>query len=188
MEDQPMLDNLRRRLAEDLSISFRGKKLRVSAAGSLEGVQEDVLPDALAALTAPATLVLKPLQASGCADDHIAAVNLTRPTGSPPDPEALTEALDEVRSAWPPPSMNPPHSWLALSLSVYLFVGGRVGLSACLAACECLHMLRSIHLITPTAMNAVHMPGSDSSATHIRKRDRVLLVCRTQWLALMMLA
>lgn len=96
-----LLDNIRRRLNEDLTISFRGKKLRVSAAGSLEGVGEENLQDALAALVAPALIVLEPLQPSSCADDHIAAVNLTRPVQVPPDPKLAEELIAEVRATHP---------------------------------------------------------------------------------------
>uniref|UniRef100_A0A061RWY6 Protein involved in mrna turnover and stability n=1 Tax=Tetraselmis sp. GSL018 TaxID=582737 RepID=A0A061RWY6_9CHLO len=95
------LEGLKRRLAEDLTISFRGRKLKVAAKGSLEGVAESELAAALEDLSVPATLVLEPLQPLSCADDHIAAVNLARPTADAPDPGAVEEALEAARVIHP---------------------------------------------------------------------------------------
>ena len=88
MRTDATLDRLRERLGEDLSVEVAGKKhTLVAGVGSFERVPTgdvEALRSAFAALKAPATLVLSTGLAPDCGEDHVSAVNLTRPIRLPP--------------------------------------------------------------------------------------------------------
>lgn len=99
------LNRLREALGDDgATVSLRGKRLRATARGSLEGVED--IGEALAALEAPASIVLVEVNADGttaprsCGDDHVAAVNLCRPLpedwDNPRCRSAVSAALESV--------------------------------------------------------------------------------------------
>mmetsp|Transcript_12428 Transcript_12428/g.29271 ORF Transcript_12428/g.29271 Transcript_12428/m.29271 type:complete len:478 (+) Transcript_12428:136-1569(+) len=83
--DADHLDLIRKRLGPSLSLQESGKRLRLVAGGSLQGVSHDALGDAFAKLKVPCTLCLEPEDPPNCGDDHIVAVNLTRPLDRIPD-------------------------------------------------------------------------------------------------------
>ena len=81
LNDADELDDIRRILGSDLVLpGSDGATYSLVAGGTLAGVPADGLQAGLAALTAPATIVLA---AAGtepdCGQDHVEAVNLTRP-------------------------------------------------------------------------------------------------------------
>eukprot|EP00873_Tetraselmis_striata_P014652 jgi/Tetstr1/434916/TSEL_023913.t1 len=96
LREQATLDSIRGRLDGRLSLSINRRRLAVAPGGSLAGVAAEELPAALAALSAPCRLVFGPLEPSGCSDDHIAAVNLSRRLDGrePPDPQAVRDAVE----------------------------------------------------------------------------------------------
>lgn len=83
MDTQAQLDALSNRLDEDLAFTIQGRKLRVAAQGALAGVGHNDLQEAFAALTAPVELVFEHVTQLTCGDDHVSAVNLTRPMDDP---------------------------------------------------------------------------------------------------------
>eukprot|EP00928_Gymnodinium_smaydae_P047072 TRINITY_DN31405_c0_g1_i1.p1 TRINITY_DN31405_c0_g1~~TRINITY_DN31405_c0_g1_i1.p1 ORF type:complete len:480 (+),score=86.33 TRINITY_DN31405_c0_g1_i1:84-1523(+) len=87
---------LRRRLGSSLTLSTQGQNYRLVAGGSLEGADPAELASALARLSAPCTLRLEPEEPPTCGDDHVVAVNLTRPMDEPPDRGLVRAALAEV--------------------------------------------------------------------------------------------
>jgi hypothetical protein len=95
------LDRLRDRLGESMSVKVDGEThTLVAGAGSLEGVRAgDIagLRAALAALQAPAVLVLATGSAPDCGEDHVTAINLTRPVHLPTAEEEEKEDRDEKR-------------------------------------------------------------------------------------------
>merc|ERR1712070_1327223 len=95
-----MLETLRERLDENLAVSLRGKRLRLAASGALRGVAREKLQEALAELTAPCELVLESEDPSDCGDDHVVAVNLTRPM-DPCKPGLVEQALQKVCQKYP---------------------------------------------------------------------------------------
>ena len=95
------LDAIRSRLGRDgenpLVLVVGGRALTVVAEGSLEGVAPERMEDALRQLRAPATLVLSSGTTPDCGEDHVSAVNLTRPL-------RLDDAEDEDPATSPSPS------------------------------------------------------------------------------------
>ena len=107
LDTERSLERLREALGEDgATVSLRGKRLRATARGSLEGTAEEDIGEALAALEAPATVVLIEVNADGtptprsCGDDHVAAVNVCRPLpedwDNPRSRAAVATALDTI--------------------------------------------------------------------------------------------
>ena len=105
LDTERSLERLREALGEDgATVSLRGKRLRATARGSLEGAED--IGEALAALEAPATVVLIEVNADGtptprsCGDDHVAAVNVCRPLpedwDNPRSRAAVATALDSI--------------------------------------------------------------------------------------------
>ena len=111
------LDAIRSRLGRDgenpLVLVVGGRALTVVAEGSLEGVAPERMEDALRQLRAPATLVLSSGTTPDCGEDHVSAVNLTRPL-------RLDDAEDEDPATSPSPlettttdddASRPPTGW-----------------------------------------------------------------------------
>eukprot|EP00747_Dinoflagellata_sp_TGD_P221190 gnl/TRDRNA2_/TRDRNA2_93061_c0_seq1.p1 gnl/TRDRNA2_/TRDRNA2_93061_c0~~gnl/TRDRNA2_/TRDRNA2_93061_c0_seq1.p1 ORF type:complete len:592 (+),score=112.62 gnl/TRDRNA2_/TRDRNA2_93061_c0_seq1:131-1777(+) len=92
ISSETTLETLRERIGDDMAITIRGKRFRVAAEGALAGVPASGLRDAFLALSVPTSLVLVPEEPSNCGEDHIAAVNLTRPMATPPHPSEVREA------------------------------------------------------------------------------------------------
>ena len=111
LQDEEDLDTLRERLSDTLEISLRGMRFRLAPGGALADVAEDGLKDALAQLTPPCTVCLASGAAAGdCGDDHVTAVNLTRPCASPSVGDgpseaaasnAVRRAVDAACARWP---------------------------------------------------------------------------------------
>lgn len=81
--EQSMLEAIRSRISRpELTFDVQGQRYRLVPGGDLAGVTSQAdLPDALAALTAPATLLLLPVAVADydSGEDVVCAVNLTRP-------------------------------------------------------------------------------------------------------------
>eukprot|EP00929_Paragymnodinium_shiwhaense_P080644 TRINITY_DN42070_c0_g1_i1.p1 TRINITY_DN42070_c0_g1~~TRINITY_DN42070_c0_g1_i1.p1 ORF type:complete len:457 (+),score=86.47 TRINITY_DN42070_c0_g1_i1:114-1484(+) len=89
------LDRFRTRLDDDLSLVLHGKKYILAAGGSLEGTREDRMKEAFRQLNAPCSLVLALADPITCGDDHVVAVNLTRPI-SPVRGHEVEKAIETV--------------------------------------------------------------------------------------------
>ena len=74
-----MLGHMRRRLGSELAISLQGQHLRLVPGGSLAHVPQDGLAEAVATWHEGMELCLERVPPPGCGDDHVTAVNLTRP-------------------------------------------------------------------------------------------------------------
>lgn len=83
VESSGMLHLYRHRIAPDLSITQQGRRFKLAASHSLEGVAPEDLPQAFAKLAAPCTLCFVSDEQASCGHDRIAAVNLARPLGTP---------------------------------------------------------------------------------------------------------
>ena len=82
------LDRLRERLDDALSMDVGGRRHSLVPAGAMAGIAPERMADALRVLRAPATLVLSTGREPDCGEDHVVAVNLTRPVRvMPPDEE-----------------------------------------------------------------------------------------------------
>lgn len=101
LEDDQSLDRVRGMLDDAMEITLRGAVHRVAAAGSLDGVEAAALPAALAALTAPATVVLQNTVPRSSGDDSIVALNLTRRCVAPPPGFDHAEAVAPVVARYP---------------------------------------------------------------------------------------
>jgi hypothetical protein len=99
VEDEELLLLSRQRLGDSLGMWYRGKRLNLAAAGALAGIAPGDLREAFANLHAPCTLVLEKGEAN-CGDDHITAVNLTRPIPAP-KPALVAQAIERVAQAFP---------------------------------------------------------------------------------------
>jgi hypothetical protein len=116
VDDDETLDLLRSQLDRSLCMTVRGDKvLRLAAAGALEGVERSGMEEALRRLSAPCIIVFEEEGDANCGDDHITAVNLTRPI-RPLDPAQVSAAIAEVAAAYPKAS---PHL-----VELTHFVGG----------------------------------------------------------------
>ena len=82
--DSPdQLENMRARLGPELSFAMHGERLRLAAAGSFAGLEPMALRSRLEEeYSAPLEVVLERDPPPGCGDDHVCAVNLTRPLSS----------------------------------------------------------------------------------------------------------
>jgi len=101
ISDASNLSALRARLGPQLAITVQGRTYRLAPGGSLEDVREADLPEAFANLRTPATICLASTDTLNCGDDHVAAVNLTRPFPEAPRPLEVRTALDYVCSKYP---------------------------------------------------------------------------------------
>ena len=79
VDDEAYLTMFKARLGDELAFNIEGKRLKLIPGGALEGVPVEGLKDALDALSPPAVLHIAAAVPSTVGDDHIAAVNLTRP-------------------------------------------------------------------------------------------------------------
>lgn len=100
ISDNRTLEMVRARLGSGLTLSANGQQFCLAAAGSLEGIAKDNLAEALALLTAPCELVLTPETPPTCGDDHVIAVNLTRPVDPPPEPAVMERYKHSVSSKY----------------------------------------------------------------------------------------
>lgn len=100
---QRELNTFREKLRQqDYQLSVQGKTYRLVAGGSLAGAADPAgLPEALAAAEAPAELHLATVEPPTCGDDHIAAVNLTRPLGAPRSAQKVQAAMEAVLEKFP---------------------------------------------------------------------------------------
>ena len=96
VQDEEVLRLIRRRLGESLSFSVQGQSLRLIAGGALSGVAEGALPQALEALEfhEGMELCLERVPRPSCGDDHVTAVNLTRPISA-----LSSSSADQVEQA-----------------------------------------------------------------------------------------
>ena len=80
LDSQDALDNMRERLGSELRLRIHGETLRLAARGSFDGLEPMALRSALNAPYAePLEIVLERDPPPGCGDDHVTAVNVTRP-------------------------------------------------------------------------------------------------------------
>jgi len=93
---QSMLDNLRERMGDELTMTLQGRRFHLVAAGALEGVAPHALGEAFAQLKAPCSITLASSDPTDCGNDHVVAVNLTRPMGEPPKPYDVQRAVATV--------------------------------------------------------------------------------------------
>mmetsp|Transcript_56301 Transcript_56301/g.131940 ORF Transcript_56301/g.131940 Transcript_56301/m.131940 type:complete len:467 (-) Transcript_56301:49-1449(-) len=95
--DMESLAIIRGRLGNSLTFQDQGKRLRLVAGGSLDGVPKEALGAEFAKLKVPCTVCLEPEDPPNCGDDHIVAVNLTRPMelGMPQEAQ-VADAYAEV--------------------------------------------------------------------------------------------
>lgn len=95
-----MLEKFRERLGSSLSVTLQGRRLKLAASGALDGVPADRLAEAFANLKAPCTISLESEEPVNCGDDHVVAVNLTRPTEQVPQPQVVGRAVAAVCSKY----------------------------------------------------------------------------------------
>ena len=106
IDDASMLDMIRHRMDDDMTLDLGGKKLKLVAKGSLEGiVAPEELLEKFAALVPPATVFFEDAsaEAPNCGNDHVTAVNLARPITAKdvPSPGIVTRAKQAVCSRYP---------------------------------------------------------------------------------------
>lgn len=100
ISDPMTLSSIRARLGSELKITVRGREYRLAPGGSLENVRQEDLREAFSSLRTPATICLASVEPPNCGDDHIAAVNLTRPIEAP-KPLEVRSHIDCVCSKYP---------------------------------------------------------------------------------------
>eukprot|EP00927_Polykrikos_kofoidii_P019565 TRINITY_DN19162_c0_g1_i1.p1 TRINITY_DN19162_c0_g1~~TRINITY_DN19162_c0_g1_i1.p1 ORF type:complete len:477 (+),score=96.16 TRINITY_DN19162_c0_g1_i1:79-1509(+) len=91
-----MLEKFRERLGDGLSVTLQGRRFKLAAKAALEGVPEDKLLTAFANLPTPSEICLESQDDVNCGDDHVVAMNLTRPTTSIPQPSLVERAVAAV--------------------------------------------------------------------------------------------
>ena len=69
--EHPTLEILREKLGETLTMTIRGKQLRLAAKGALQGVAPADLAVALSRLQCPCTIILEVDGEPNCGEDHI---------------------------------------------------------------------------------------------------------------------
>jgi len=99
LETDADLENMKNCLGSTLSMRGEGQTFHLVAEASLDDADPDDLAAALAALRAPATLALRPHP--DCSEDHIIAVNLTRPTAQASLEQEARCAVAEAHKACP---------------------------------------------------------------------------------------
>merc|ERR1712136_328900 len=82
------------RMNSDMTLTIQGRRLRLAASHSLEGTSPASLASAFADLTPPCTISLS--SEVSCGDDHVVAVNLTRPM-DPPNPMLVEDGVQGVQ-------------------------------------------------------------------------------------------
>jgi len=88
---------------QGIILTLQSRQLRVVPGGSLKDVTEENLATALAELSAPAEIVFAPI-CPDVGEDHILAVNITRPLSAPPGVAARMEcqaAIGSVTARYP---------------------------------------------------------------------------------------
>ena len=120
------LSMIQARLSDDLTISHSGQRLRLVAGGALAGVADDALSSSLASLSYEEgmSLTLARDPPPGCGDDHVTAINLTRPIDpvlppprQPPRPSCLAPAAS--------PQQPRPHGHYSPHTAVLSTIAGR---------------------------------------------------------------
>ncbi|CAK9071554.1 unnamed protein product [Durusdinium trenchii] len=96
IDSEGMLQRVCAKMDGSLSLTLQGRRWRVAAREELEGVQADALANGFADLKAPCTVVLESDEPENCGNDHVVAVNLTRPLDSPPDRGLVERAMREI--------------------------------------------------------------------------------------------
>lgn len=93
IDSKAVLDEVRNRMNSDTTLTIQGRRLRLAASHSLEGTSPASLASAFAELTPPCTISLS--SEVSCGDDHVVAVNLTRPM-DPPNPMLVERTVSKV--------------------------------------------------------------------------------------------
>ena len=86
---------------EEGSILLGGRRYRLRATDSLEGITEDDLLEALRTVDVPCVVTLKADSEPNCGDDTIRAVNLTRPTECPVKRTYVEAIVTRVSKKYP---------------------------------------------------------------------------------------
>mmetsp|Transcript_75966 Transcript_75966/g.197650 ORF Transcript_75966/g.197650 Transcript_75966/m.197650 type:complete len:470 (+) Transcript_75966:64-1473(+) len=96
---QSSLQQLRRKLDASLGLTLQGRHYSLARSHSLAGLSPGRdLRSALESLETPCLLCFRSDEPSNCGNDHVAAVNLTRPLSTPPRPGKVDAALSSVCS------------------------------------------------------------------------------------------
>jgi hypothetical protein len=96
VETESMLGSLRDRFGNASSITLQGRRYRLAAREALDGCQDGELREALARQSAPCVIAITAEEPTNCGNDHVVAVNLTRVTNSPPQPDEVQRAVARV--------------------------------------------------------------------------------------------
>ncbi|CAJ1342818.1 unnamed protein product [Effrenium voratum] len=96
IDSEGMLQRVRGKMDARLCLTLQGRHWRVAPREALEGVSSDALAEAFAELKAPCTIMLESDEPESCGNDHVVAVNLTRPLDAPPDRGLVDRTLREV--------------------------------------------------------------------------------------------
>ncbi|CAE8686259.1 unnamed protein product [Polarella glacialis] len=91
-----MLERIRQRMENGLSMPLQGRSYCLTPTGPLEGVAPEALSEAFAALSAPCTLSFRAEDPESCGNDSIVAVNLTRELPVPPNRAQVKQAVSTV--------------------------------------------------------------------------------------------
>lgn len=97
VESQAMLVALRRKLGTELMLLQSGRRFRLAPSHSLQGVPPEGMREAFERLLAPCVLCFVSDEPVNCGNDHVTAVNLTRPMASPPEISKVEEAMAAAR-------------------------------------------------------------------------------------------
>ncbi|KAL1519218.1 hypothetical protein AB1Y20_003477 [Prymnesium parvum] len=95
------LERLRSRLDSSLTITNGGQTLRLLRAGSLANVAEEELAAALEQYHEGMQLVLERVPRPGFGDDHVTAVNLSRPLRRLPSASAVAASVARAKAKFP---------------------------------------------------------------------------------------
>lgn len=97
VQTRSMLENLRERFDSSSGVvSLQGRRFKLAASETLAGIPEANLWEAFSELTPPCTICLMADEPVNCGNDHVVAVNLTRPVPTPPRPDVVEAAVSSV--------------------------------------------------------------------------------------------
>mmetsp|Transcript_28171 Transcript_28171/g.45282 ORF Transcript_28171/g.45282 Transcript_28171/m.45282 type:complete len:465 (+) Transcript_28171:84-1478(+) len=97
VQTRSMLENLRERFdGNNDTVSLQGRRFKLAASEALHGVPEGSLWEAFSQLAPPCTICLMSDEPVNCGNDHVVAVNLTRPVSVPPRPDLVEAAVTSV--------------------------------------------------------------------------------------------
>lgn len=94
IDSQSMLVKVREKMGSELSMQLQGRRLRLASSHDLKGVASERLAEAFEKLRAPCTIHLEAVDPTTCGDDHVVAVNLTRPFE--PDQALYAKIVEKV--------------------------------------------------------------------------------------------